>query len=151
MKKICLICNGGGHFVQLRLATKKIIEGNNNVYWITDPSKHIEKELKDYRHYVIANPNTKKMNWAINGFQTLYYLIKERPDMIFSTGAGVAYPTMLFGKYIFGCKIFFICSAANVTKPSKIPYMVYNMCDEFFVQWPEMQKIFPKAKYIGVL
>jgi len=150
-KKIALICNDGGHFVQLRLAAQLLPREKFDIYWVTADSKHLQDELKDVRHYVFANPSTDKMNWLVNGVQTIALLAKERPDAIVSTGAGIAYLSMLLGKYLFGCKLIFICSAANVTKPSRMPYRAYRLCDRFFVQWPEMKKVFPKAEYIGLL
>ena len=92
-----------------------------------------------------------KWTFAVNAIQALWYLIKERPDVIITTGAGVAYPTMLFGKKFFGCKIIYVCSAADVKKPSRTPIKAYPISDFFVVQWEEMLNIFPNATYIGTL
>jgi len=150
-KKIALICNDGGHFVQLRLAAQLLSREQFDIYWVTADSKHLQEVLKGCRHYAFANPSLNRANWLINGLQTIALLVKERPDAIISTGAGIAYLSMLLGKYLFGCKLIFICSAANVTRPSRMPYRVYKLCDRFFVQWPEMKEVFPKAEYIGLL
>lgn len=149
--KICLTCNGGGHFQQMMLAIKNLPLGDYDVYWITDNAKHLKTTLKEYKHYSFVNPSMNKFYWIINSIQAIYTLIKERPNLIISTGAGVSFPTIFFGKKLFGCKTIFICSAANVTKPSRVPYKAYPISDLFLVQWPEMKAIFPNAKYIGVL
>lgn len=149
--KICLTCNGGGHFQQMMLAIKDMPLNEYDIYWITDNAKHLSKTLKRWKHYIFVNPSMNKFYWIVNSLQSIYYLIKERPDLIISTGAGVSFPTIFFGKKIFKSKIIFICSAANVTKPSRVPYKAYPLSDLFLVQWPEMRKIFPNAKYIGVL
>lgn len=150
-RKICLACNGGGHFEQLCLATKNISREKFDIYWITDSSKHLKNKLSGEIHYRFANPTGNIPKLFINCIQSLWILIKERPDAIISTGAGIAFPTMWLGKHLFNKKIIFLCSAANVTKPSKVPYKVYGMSDLFLVQWPEMKEIFPKSTYIGVL
>jgi len=150
-KKIVLVCNDGGHFVQLRLATKLLSREKFDICWVTSGSKHLQEVLEGYRHYSFANPSTDKANWFVNGLQTIAMLVKERPDAIISTGAGIACLSMLLGKYLFGCKLIFICSAANVTRPSRTPYLAYRVCDRFFVQWPEMKERFPDAEYIGIL
>ena len=149
--KICLACSAGGHFEQLRLAKKTILSDKYDFYWVTCKNKHLRNVLRDERYYTITNATLKKWTWVVNTLQALYILVKERPDVIISTGAGVAYPTLFFGKKLFKCKLVFICSSANVTKPSRVPYRTYPLSDLFLVQWPELLDIFPNAKYIGVL
>ena len=150
--KICLACSAGGHFQQLRLATDGLSRDRYEFYWLMMKSKHLNKFFEDKKLITIRNTEVDhKWTFVVNAIQSLWYLIKERPDVIISTGAGVAYPTMLFGKKLFGCKIIFVCSAANVTKPSRVPYKAYGMSDLFLVQWPETKEIFPNSTYIGTL
>ena len=149
--KICMICSAGGHFEQLWLAMNTLEINQYEIYWVTYKNKHLKNKLKKFKYYTIHNATLKKWTWIINAIQSLYLLIKERPVVIMSSGAGVAYPTIFFGKKLFGCKIIFLCSSANVTKPSRVPYKAYPLSDLFLVQWPELTKIFPNSKYIGVL
>lgn len=149
--KICLTCNSGGHFQQLKLALKYVPLENYDSYWITDKAKNLQKILKGEKHYAFIKPALNRIYWIINALQSLWVLFKEKPDIIISTGAGVSFPTMYFGKKIFKSKIIFICSAANVTKPSRVPYKAYPISDLFLIQWPELKEIFPNAIYIGVL
>lgn len=149
--KICLTCSTGGHFEQLKLAIKELPLSAYDVYWVTYPNKHLKNMFEDVKYYTIHNVTLKKWTWVVNSLQSLWILLKERPDVIISSGAGVSFPTIYFGKKLFKCKIIFLCSAANVTKPSRVPYRAYPLSDLFLVQWPELLSIFPKAKYIGVL
>ncbi len=149
--KICLTCSAGGHFEQLRLAMKSIPSSEYDIYWVTYPNKHLSKFLESVKYYTIHNATLKKWTWFVNSVESLWILLKERPDVIISSGAGVSFPTIYFGKKLFHCKVIFLCSAANVTKPSRVPYRAYPLSDLFLVQWPELQKIFPNSKYIGVL
>lgn len=150
--KICMACSPGGHFTELRLAVKNINEDDYDIYWLTFKSEHLKSFLSNKKfHYVINVNPRKKWTWIINAIQSLWFLIKENPDCIISTGSGMAFPSIYFGKKLFKCKIIYICSAADVTKPSRTPLVAYKYSDLFCVQWPEMLKIFPNAKYIGVL
>lgn len=150
--KVCLTCNGGGHFQQLFLASKEILDCEEyDIYWVTDKAKHLTKVLNGQKQYRFVNPTTNKLLWVINSVQAIACLIKECPNVIISTGAGVSFPTMFFGKYLFRSKIIYLCSAANVTKPSRVPYKAYPISDLFLVQWPEMKEIFPNSINIGVL
>ena len=150
--KICLACSAGGHFQQLRLATDGLSREKYDFYWLTMKAKHLGKFFEDKKVVTLTNTEVDhKWTFAVNAVQALWYLIKERPDVIISTGAGVAYPTILFGKMFFRCKIIFVCSAANVTKPSRVPFKAYPISDLFVVQWQENMKFFPNSTYIGTL
>lgn len=147
-----MACCPGGHFAELRLATKDIDEDEYDIYWLTFRSAHLKTFLKDRRHHYVINVKPRsKWTWAVNALQSLWFLIKERPDCIISTGSGMAYPTILFGKKLLGSKVIYVCSAADVTSPSRTPAAAYKHSDLFCVQWEEMTEVFPEAKYIGVL
>lgn len=112
--KICFACSAGGHLHELQLATKNI--DCSNSYWIMYRSPHVKKFLKGKRHHYVLNTSpTNKITWIVNALQSLVFLLWERPDVIISTGAGVAFPTIWLGKKFFGCKVIFIASAADVT------------------------------------
>lgn len=150
--KICLTCSAGGHFQQMRLATDSLPRDKYDFYWLMMESKHLQNFFKDKRLITVTNTEVDhKWTFVVNALQSLWYLLKERPDVIISTGAGVSFPTIFFGKLLFRCKIIYICSAANVTKPSRTPFKAYPLSDLFLVQWPETLEFFPKAKYIGTL
>lgn len=150
--RICMACCPGGHFTELRLATKEIDNHLYDIYWLTFKSQHLKNFLEKRRHYYVINvsPN-KKWTWVINAIQSLWYIIKEHPDCIISTGSGMAFPTIFFGKKLFKCKVIYICSAADVISPSRTPMKAYAYSDLFCVQWIEMTKVFPNSQYIGVL
>lgn len=150
--RVCMACCPGGHFAELRLATKDIKEEDYDIYWLTFKSQHLVNFLKGRRHHYVINVNpNKKWTWAVNALQSLWWLLVERPDVIISTGSGMAYPSIYFGKLLLRTKVIFICSAADVTSPSRTPAVAYKHSDLFCVQWPEMMKVFPNAKYTGVL
>lgn len=83
-------------------------------------------------------------------FSITILLLRERPDVIISTGSGMAFPT-IFLEIIIKSKVIYVCSAADVYTSSRTPKRAYKYSDLFCVQWKEMLKVFPKAKYIGVL
>lgn len=150
--KICMACCPGGHFTELRLATKEIDESKFDIYWLMFKSEHLKSFLSTQKYHFVINvvPN-KKWTWIVNAFQSLYFLFRERPDVIISTGSGMAFPTIFFGKLLLKSKVIYVCSAADVYTSSRTPQSAYKYSDLFCVQWEEMLKVFPKAKYIGVL
>lgn len=80
---------------------------------------------------------------------TLYFLW-ERPTTVITTGAGASYPTCKIAK-MFARKVIYVESFAKLTSQSVTGKMVYPFADVFFVQWPEMQKVYPNAKYAGTV
>lgn len=148
MKKIYCISSHGGHLHEILEAVKGV-EGD--FCWCTHKTEATKASFKGIRHHFIIDPCTSKFKFGLNALQALWYLILERPDVVISTGAGIAIPTMLFAKWFFRSKLIFVESAANVTDPSRTGRFMYKYCDLFLVQWKEMVKYYPKAKYVGIL
>lgn len=145
--KVCCISSHGGHLHELQAALKDVDQ--SRMYWITYKTKHTEMLLSDKKHYFIIDPVTNKFLFFINACQSLWYLLKERPDVVISTGAGIAVPTLLLAKILFGAKILFIESAAAVVEPSKTGRFIYKYSDLFLIQWEGLKSFFPNAVYTG--
>lgn len=77
-------------------------------------------------------------------------LIKEKPDLIVSTGGGeIAVPFSYIGKLL-GAKVIYIETLARIRAPSGGGKLVYPVVDLFLVQWESLlQKYGNKAKYWG--
>lgn len=147
--KICLISSHGGHLHELSEAVAGL---DAPCYWVTYRTVHTIQRFKDCPHYFVLDPHLSKWKYVVNAVQSLWHLLKERPRVIISTGAGIAIPTMILGKYLFRCKLIFIESAANVTTPSHTAKFIYPHADLFLVQWDELRRSdFPKAITVGVL
>lgn len=146
--KICLISSHGGHLRELLDATEDVL---GNKYYVTYKTKHTMDVLKNYRHYFVIDPYKSLLKYLINTLQALYHILKEKPDVVISTGAGIAVPTVLICKYLLGSKIIFIESAANVVNPSRTGIFLYQHTDLFLIQWKYLHKFFPEAVFIGLV
>lgn len=146
--KVCLVSSHGGHLHELSEAVQGLAY---KTYWVTYKNENTQRSLHNQPHYFILDPCTSKIKYAINAVQSLYHLIKERPLVIISTGAGIAIPTILLGKFIFRSKIIYIESAACVVQPSRSGRFLYKYADLFLIQWTTMQRYYPNAKYTGIL
>lgn len=148
---ICLACSAGGHLRELQLAVGSIPD-EYRCYWLTLKTNSIQKALKDKEHVFLTNFQlAKKWTLVVNGIQAIWWVLRKRPDVIITTGAGVAVPTVYFAKKLLKSKIIFINSAADVTNPSKTPVWIEKYADMFLVQWEDMLKVFPRATCCGVL
>ncbi len=146
--KICLVCSHGGHFVEL-MQLLDAFEGNN--YFFATYSSEATKNLKNA--YLI-----KFEGWDLKGkillmkciIKTAQILLKEKPDVIVSTGGGeIAVPFCYIGK-ILGAKVIFIETLTRTTTPSGGGKFIYPIADLFLVQWESLLKKYgKKAKYWG--
>ncbi|MFT8929768.1 MAG: PssD/Cps14F family polysaccharide biosynthesis glycosyltransferase [Sporolactobacillus sp.] len=150
MENIVLISSTGGHWSQLIEIYQKC-KKKDNIYLITEKNATND----NIKGILFLTQQDRKSNWFIfvflyNVIKSLYFVLKIKPIEVISTGAGMAVPFLMFSKIV-GSKIIFIESFAKVTSPTLTGRIVYKFADEFFVQWPEMLKIYPKAKYRGSL
>lgn len=144
--KICIATSAGGHLTEVRqleetyrkvqhffLTVKRSdtieLSKKANVFFVNDDS-------------VFSLPSNFLVSWKI--------LSKERPDILISTGARTATPAIIIGK-ILGINIIFVESLARVKDLSLSGKVAYNLSDLFLVQWPELSKKYPKAKYWGAV
>lgn len=149
-KKICLISSSGGHFEQL-LMLRKLGE-EYNVFIVTEKTEYNKKDKK-INHYLLQ-VNRKEPLFILkmigNLIKSLYIYILERPDVIISTGVLATIP-MLFIGHAFHKKVIYIESFAKINSPTKTGKLIYSkkIADRFYVQWPDMLKIYPDAIYKG--
>ena len=89
--KIAIVCSSGGHLYQMNLL-KEWWE-KHDVFWVTFNKKDAVSLLKGQKTYWAYFPTNRNIpNLIRNLFIAFNVLKKERPDIIVSTGAGVAVP-----------------------------------------------------------
>lgn len=148
--KICLISSSGGHFEQLLMLKK--LEKSNDVFFVTEKTKYNKKDNK-INHFVMQ-VNRKEILFIPKMFcillKSIYIFVKEKPNVIISTGVLASIP-MLFIGHIFKKKVIYIESFAKINSPTMTGKLIYNkkIADLFFVQWEQMLKFYPNAIYKG--
>ena len=150
-KKVMFISSTGGHLTQL-LELKSIFEDYN--YVLVTEKTDVTKSMKDkykmsYLKYGSRKYILKYILVALfNLIKTIFLFIKFRPQVIVTTGTHTAVPMCYIGK-IFGKKIIYIESFAQRNSPTLSGRMIYPIASTFVVQWENMLKFYPKAKYWG--
>lgn len=150
-KKVMFISSTGGHLTQL-LELKSIFEDYN--YVLVTEKTDVTKSMKDkykmsYLKYGSRKYILKYILVALfNLIKTIFLFIKFRPQVIVTTGTHTAVPMCYIGK-IFGKKIIYIESFAKRNSPTLSGRMIYPIASTFVVQWENMLKFYPKAKYWG--
>ncbi len=141
--KICIACSSGGHLTEI-LQLKEVYEKREH-FFLTFERANTHELAKRKKVYFVTDPKRNPLLFLITLFQSLNIFLNEKPDVILSTGAGVAVPICYIAKF-FGKKIIFFESFCKTQKPGFASKIIYPIADLFFVQWPEMQKYYPKAK-----
>lgn len=146
-QKLCLVGSSGGHLSQL-FALSDFWQDYSR-FWVTFKKEDAVSLLKEeivYWCYYPTNRNIK--NLFRNTMLAIKILIKERPNLILSTGAASAVPFFWIGKLL-GAKTIFVEVYDRINQPTLTGKLVYPVSDLFLVQWDELTKYYPKAENIG--
>ena len=147
--KICLVGSSGGHLTHLYLLEdwwKK-----HDRFWVTFEKQDAKSILKDEKKYWCFFPTNRNIkNLIKNTFLAIKVLIKEKPDIIVSSGAAVAVPFFYIGK-LMGKKVVYIEVYDRVSTATLTGRLVYPITDAVIVQWEEQKKLYPKAINLGGL
>ena len=147
--KICFAASSGGHYEQLLMLEPLMRKYDSFI--VTEKTEY-NSTLKDEKTYFLHQVNRKERTFLIwmivNAIKSLYIIIKEKPDLVISTGVLAMIPICLLIKLKKG-KLIFIESFAKVTSPTETGKLLYKFADQFYVQWETMKEIYTIAIYLG--
>lgn len=122
-----------------------------NHFYFTFQGGLADEMKKNNRIRTIPNiVRRNPLSWIVGAVLSAHAVFVERPNVVISTGAGIVVFFCVFAKLL-GAKLIFIESMARVERPTLTARFLYLFSDLFIVQWPNLTKYFPKAKYIGRL
>ncbi|CVI73534.1 UDP-N-acetylglucosamine--N-acetylmuramyl-(pentapeptide) pyrophosphoryl-undecaprenol N-acetylglucosamine transferase [Clostridiales bacterium CHKCI001] len=147
--KVCFAASTGGHFEQIMML-KPLMEKYNS-FILTEKAKY-RINSRNQRTYYLRQVNRKEHFWEIkllcNLIISFSIYLKEKPDVIITTGVLSMIPMCLICHFL-GRKVIYIESFAKVNSGTMTGKLLYKFADNFYVQWENMKKIYPKAKYWG--
>ncbi len=153
MKKVLFISSTGGHLSELMQL--KDMFNKYDFHIITEKTKsnmYLKDKYPKRVNYLVygtkSNPLVYPFKLIYNCFKSLFFYLKIRPKVIITTGAHTAGPMCCIGK-LFGSKIIYIETFANIETKTVTGRLIYHFADLFIVQWESMLKLYPKAKYGG--
>ena len=153
MKKVLFISSTGGHLTEMMMLEKMFSKYDYHIITEkTKTTKNLQDKYPNKINYMIYgtkdHPFSYPFKLLANCFKSLYYYFKIRPDFIVTTGAHTAGPMCCLGK-IFGSRIIYIETFANMRTKTITGRLIYKFADLFIVQWKSMLKLYPKATYGG--
>ncbi len=150
MKKICMISSSGGHYEQLMML--KELSMDYETFVVTEKTKYNNSDKKI--DYYVLQVNRKEplfiLKMLLISFKSLYIFIKEKPDVVISTGVLASIP-MLFLGHFFKKKVIYIESFAKINSPTMTGKLIYKKkwANQFYVQWESMKEFYPDAIFKG--
>ena len=149
MKKVLFISSTGGHLSEM-MQLKSMFK-NYDYYIITEKTKsnlNLKEKYKNRVSFLVYGTKDHMFSYPFkllyNCFKSLFLYFKIHPDYIITTGVHTAGPMCLIGK-IFGSRVIYIETFANMVSKTATGRLIYPVADRFIVQWSSMKKIYPKA------
>jgi UDP-N-acetylglucosamine:LPS N-acetylglucosamine transferase len=134
-KRILAVASSGGHWVQLR-RLQPAFEGHDVAYLTTEPGHR--SEVGSARFYAVRDGNrTSKLDLFVSALQIGLVLLRERPEVVISTGAAPGY-LAIRGAKLLGARTVWIDSVANVDELSLSGRLASEKADLCLTQWPHL-------------
>lgn len=143
--RLLAIASGGGHWVQLR--RMRPAWENCDVAYVTTKPGYRDEVMADgrlasggnCRFYVITDANRwQKFRLLRQLLQIIVILIRERPDVVISTGAAPGYFALRISKLI-GARTIWVDSVANAEVLSLAGQMAGGYADLWLTQWRDLE------------
>ncbi len=144
--RIALVASAGGHLSQLLKLEAAWQE--RDVFYVTTQNL-AGPNWGAARTYAVGECN-RQTPWRTLrvALRCLRIVLRERPDVVISTGAAVGCLSCLFGK-VLGARVIWLDSITNVERLSLAGRIVRPLADLFLVQWPDLAARFKRVEYIG--
>lgn len=133
--KILAVASGGGHWVQL-LRLRPAFEGCEVVYVTVDAG--YRPQVAPARVRVVNDANRwNKLGLLRMAAKMAFVVLRERPDVVISTGAAPGYFALRLGKLL-GSRTVWLDSIANVERLSMSGAHAKGHADLWLTQWAHL-------------
>lgn len=144
-----LVASSGGHLAQL-LALRAWWQDRDRS-WVTFGTEDARSQLEGERAVWAYHPTTRNLpNLVRNFLLAVRVMRRERPDVVVSTGAAVAFPFFLIAK-VMRVPTVYIEVYDRLDSPTLTGRLCRPITDLFCVQWEEQTRFYPRAQVIGSL
>lgn len=135
MSRLLAIASGGGHWIQLQ-RLRPAFKGHE-VAWVSMYESYAEM-VPGERYYTIADASRlHPLGFGPVALKALAILLRERPDVIVTTGSAPMLVFLLFGR-LMGARTLWIDSIANCERLSGSGRLARHLAHRTVSQWPEV-------------
>lgn len=146
--RLLLVASGGGHLGQLM--PLEPWWSRHDRTWVTFDTANAD-QLGDDPVVFAHHPTTRNIpNLVRNVVLAWRVLRRERPDVVVTTGAGVALPFFLIAK-VLGIRTVFIEVYDRIDSRSLTGRLCRPLSDLFLLQWERQRELYGSGTVIGGL
>ena len=147
--RVLLVCSSGGHLIQLH-NLRPWWEAHERM-WVTfkklDSSSLLAGERVAWAHH----PTTRNLRNLVRNLRLAWRLLRSfRPDVVVSSGAGVAFPFFLVARLL-RQKTVYVEVYDRIDSATMTGRLCYPLSNLFLLQWEEQRRSYPKGVVIGSL
>ena len=146
--KICFVSSSGGHWEQLQKL--KPLADKYEGFFVTEKTQFDAPLASYFMMQTDLKDKLMPFKMLVNSVKALKIWIKEKPDLIITTGTMVAYPFYLLS-VICKKKFIFIETFGRANMPTVAGKLMEKHSDLFIVQFETKKKHYKKAIYGGCL
>lgn len=144
-----LVGSSGGHLAQLQ-QLRPWWERHERM-WVTFLTPDAVSILAGERIEWAYQPTTRNIPNMFRNLKLSWKVLRRfRPDVVVSTGAGVAFPFFLMAKLL-RMKTVYLEVYDRIDSRTVTGRLCYPLSDLFLLQWDEQRTLYPKGQVIGRL
>jgi len=142
-----LVATPGGHLAQLQLISSCFDTFQRR--WVS--LDHASVDVGDDPLVLGHGPTTRSVSNLLRNLVVAWREIRtNRPEIVVSTGAGIAVPFFVLGR-LFGARTIFLEVYDRIDSRTLTGRLVRPFSTEFLVQWPEQQEVYGGGTVVGAL
>jgi UDP-N-acetylglucosamine:LPS N-acetylglucosamine transferase len=147
--RVLLVCSSGGHLTQLH-SLRPWWERHDR-RWVTFKKLDSESLLATERVTWAYHPVTRHLGNLVRNLGLSWRLLRAwRPDVVVSSGAGVAVPFFLVARLL-DIKTVYVEVYERIDSASLAGRLCYPLSDLFLLQWNDQRRLYPRGIVIGTL
>lgn len=144
---LLLVCSSGGHLAQL--AALEPWSRHHRRHWVCFDTPDAVSILRDERVTWAYHPTTRNVvNLVRNIVLAARVLLRDRPDVVLSTGAGVAVPFFLVAR-VLRVPTVYLEVYDRIDTPTVTGRLCRPLADRMLVQWDEQKSLYKNADVVG--
>jgi len=145
--KDLLVCSSGGHLLQLHRLQPWWAKHDRA--WVTfrmpDSTSLLAGEKVAWAH----QPTTRNIPNLLRNLRMAIRLLRRyRPDVVVSSGAGVAFPFFLVARAL-GAHTVYLEVYDRIDIPTLTGRLCYPLSSLFLLQWQDQMQFYPRGQVIG--
>jgi len=139
-KRVMLVASGGGHWVEMMRLTPAFADCSLAFVTVQRDYEYQTKRFEGSRYYTVFDVTRwNRIRWIQTVLELMWILVRERPDVIISTGALPGFFALRLGK-LMGARTVWVDSIANVEELSKSGQKIGPHATLWLTQWAHLAK-----------